>query len=224
MPLEPSKTNLLYTRLIHLHESSYLTLLSIVQGVATGFLATSIPKEIALNVECVLFLATFGFIILMWNEYIIGVASLNWIPTLSDAAIPFAFCLNEIILSRKLATPKHWFFGAAIFSFISFLAFKNMYTKAAQYCENDGVFKKIGSLKLISECFCLLATAIFLSFAFAERFLFDTFFPLLSIVVLILYTFRTYYYWRRVIEYAKSSLNKKKFPKFRRRWLHHITI
>jgi hypothetical protein len=85
---QPVTGRALYARLMGLHESSYLTLLSIVQGVATGFLATSIPSKLGLNAECVLFMATFGFIVLMWNEYVMGVAALKWIPTLADAIIP----------------------------------------------------------------------------------------------------------------------------------------
>src|SRR5437764_2893012 len=133
-----SSSSLLYARLMRLHESSYLTLLSVVQGVATGFLGASMPSHFVVS-EWLLFVATFAFLVLVWAEYNMGVAGLCWIPTFRDALIPFALCMTEILLSRLLAQPQYWFFSASVFCVIGFLAFLNMYSRARRYPENEEV-------------------------------------------------------------------------------------
>lgn len=71
--------------------SNYLTVLSIIQGVAladlsmvvaTGYLHFTVMHRL-------LVLLTFGVIILVWNQYSMLSTLWLWIPDFRDAAIPF---------------------------------------------------------------------------------------------------------------------------------------
>src|SRR5690349_17919714 len=76
---------------------SYVTLISIIQGGALGYLVTVLDRVTAqganlthLDLESWL-LAFLAFILIatVWNEYMMGATIFNWIPTLMDALIPF---------------------------------------------------------------------------------------------------------------------------------------
>jgi uncharacterized membrane protein YwaF len=198
-------TSTLYARLMRLHESSYLTLLSIVQGVATAFLGASIPSHFVVG-EWLLFVATFAFLVLVWAEYNMGVASLCWIPTFRDALIPFALCMTEILLSKSLAQPRRWFLGASMFCVIGFFAFLNMYTRARRYPENEEVLQALGWWKAAGEYFCLLAAVIFLGVAFRESK--GTSGPVIAVAVVALFAIRTQCAWRRIVRYAKIGVTR----------------
>jgi len=206
-----TKTNLrkqLYRRLMQLHESSYLTLLSIVQGVALGFLALNCPSNPALNVECILFSATFLVIVLTWNEYLMGVASLVWIPTFFDALIPFSLSMSEIFLAKNIAGDlEKWFLSMSVLLYIACIAFGNMYVQAERYRINKNMLVKLGKLKLISMSFCLFFGVTFFTVWLIKQLWFKTFIPLfslLSILVAIAFVFRTWFYWKRVVMYSKG--------------------
>lgn len=210
----PTNKRVLYKRLISLHESSYLSLLSIVQGVATAFLASQIPPDLCLNIKnimqnidrIILFSTTFCLIIFVWNEYVMGVATLKWIPTLQDAAIPFGLCIAEIILAKTLKEPVYWFFGASLFNFIGFLAFWNMYKRAKQYPKNNVMLNKLGRWKATSQYFCLVSAVIFFSRFFVLKYYprLEMVFFVIAMLYIVLFVYRTHVYWNIVMAYANS--------------------
>lgn len=195
----------LHTRLTRLHETYYLTLISMVQGVVTGFLGANLPSRVGFNVESILFITTFLMIVLMWNEYVMGVATLRWIPNLLDALIPFAFCISEIFLCNGIKTPVLWFLGAAIFGFVLFLAFLNMYGAARRYEINQGMMKRLGSLRFISLALCVLYSIISFMFFLIEQLWSNVLLPCLALFLIIAFCLRTWIYWNRVMAFAKSS-------------------
>ena len=188
---------------MQLHESSYLTLLSIVQGVAMGFLGANMPVQ-RIASEWLLFLVTFMFVVLVWAEYNMGVASLSWIPTFRDALIPFALCMAEIAMSKLLARPRDWFLAAAFFCVIGFFAFVNMYTRARRFPQNAEMLRVLGWWKPAGEIFCILAAAIFLLLAISNCHAAAC--AATALAVGALFAIRTQMAWRRIVRYAKSSM------------------
>ena len=193
-------SQVLYARLMRSHETSYLTLLSIVQGVAIGFLGASMPSRHA-TVEWLLFLATFAFLILVWAEYNMGVACLSWIPTFRDVLIPFALGVTEIFMSRLLGQPRYWFFWAAVFCLIGYLAFLNMHTRAKRYPENSEVLSMLGWWKAAGEYFCIASAAIFFALALLNRR--ELLSAAVPVVIAALFAVRTQCSWRRIVRYAQ---------------------
>lgn len=80
--------------------SSYLTLLSIIQGTALAVLFGKIDHLIQGPLgfgasQALMALALFLLIVLIWNQYQMGVMLYNWTPKLLDSFIPFTFGLCE---------------------------------------------------------------------------------------------------------------------------------
>lgn len=90
--------------LIHRLESSfrdiYLQLLSVIQGVAFGFLAaTSLSNRERLGIaQWLALLVCFFGILVIWQEYMIGATAFAWIPTVLDTIIPFSLGLGEFFV------------------------------------------------------------------------------------------------------------------------------
>jgi hypothetical protein len=81
---------------------AYLTLTSIIQGVALSALVVRVeshyPQFTATN--WLLAIATFLAILAVWNEYVMLVLAFVWVPTLLDSAIPFAFLAGELFATQ----------------------------------------------------------------------------------------------------------------------------
>jgi len=79
--------------------SSYLTLLSIIQGTALAVLFGKIDHLIQGPgfgaSQALMALGLFLLIVLIWNQYQMGVMLYNWTPKLLDSFIPFTFGLCE---------------------------------------------------------------------------------------------------------------------------------
>jgi len=118
----------LYKKMLRSHGPSYLSLMSIVQGVAFGFLAYQVHEHSGNYgpVAWILTINTFLLIIFTWNEYIIGITIFKWIPNLIDASIPFLLSASEIGLVATIKEKyQYWYFAFAIFCLVAFFAFYN---------------------------------------------------------------------------------------------------
>lgn len=85
--------------------------------------------DVELNVVFRL-LASFLFIVMMWNEYRIGSTLYRWIPTVYDALIPFGFAIFQAILIKfsvyERAFEVLWFAAMGILWLIGGLSYTNM--------------------------------------------------------------------------------------------------
>src|SRR6185503_358914 len=115
------------------HVTVYLTLTSIVQGAVLAYLLSFVSlhsSQIALT-GWILSSVTFLLVIITWNEYVMGVIAFRWIPDLLDSCIPFMFGASQYFLVNAISDdPTKWIFRFIAFSTVSFLAFRNMYSKA----------------------------------------------------------------------------------------------
>jgi hypothetical protein len=83
---------------------AYLTLASIIQGVA---LATLVMRVEATYggfdaAAWVLTVATFFTCLIVWHEYVLQVLAFVWIPTVLDTVVPFAFLAAELLLAHAV--------------------------------------------------------------------------------------------------------------------------
>jgi hypothetical protein len=79
---------------------AYLTLASIIQGVALSTLVVRVEASYAGfdAVSWLLTAATFLVIVDIWHEYLMMVLAYVWLPTLLDSLTPFAFVVAELFL------------------------------------------------------------------------------------------------------------------------------
>lgn len=102
------RTDAAATRLLARVEESfhgaYLTLLSIVQGVAFAYLIQQWPDrgDPFLPHQWVLFLVAASFITLAWQEYLIGATMFAWVPTIIDSAVPFGLGALEAVVAASI--------------------------------------------------------------------------------------------------------------------------
>jgi hypothetical protein len=98
--LEDTEANKVTQRLKSQFAPAYLTLASIIQGVA---LSTLVARVEATNagfnaVAWLLTITTFLVILDIWNEYLMMVQAYVWLPSLLDSIVPFAFVAAELFL------------------------------------------------------------------------------------------------------------------------------
>jgi len=81
---------------------AYLTLTSIIQGVALSVLAARVEATYAQfdATDWLLTIATFLVFLEVWNEYLMQVLAFVWVPTLLDSLVPFAFLACELFMAH----------------------------------------------------------------------------------------------------------------------------
>jgi hypothetical protein len=81
---------------------AYLTLTSIIQGVALAFLAARVEATYTQfdAMDWLLTAATFVGFLVVWNEYLMQVLAFVWVPTLLDSLVPFAFLACELFMAH----------------------------------------------------------------------------------------------------------------------------
>jgi hypothetical protein len=93
-----------YQRLKASYGPTYLTILSVIQAVATGDLAQVIAAGYHdfTIVQWVLTLNTFGVLIIIWNVFSVQSALWGWIPDVRDSAVPFVVGALELFLNHTI--------------------------------------------------------------------------------------------------------------------------
>ena len=187
------------------HASTYLTLISIVQGVAFSYLVLYVITyhNCFKDISWILLASTFLIIVLTWNEYIMGIVSFVWIPGILDALIPFTLGSTEIYIIYSISElPTYWFKAMAIFAMVSLVGFFNMYCKAREEDLNKEAIFAYGNMICISiayTAFIALTSVILwqvcINYQLSHRV--HLCFSLLSLIILIGFGVRTWFYWER---------------------------
>jgi hypothetical protein len=96
---------------------SYLTLTSIIQGVALSALVIRVESvgELLDLSGWLLVAATVLSLLLIWHEYLMQALAYVWMPTLLDSAIPFAFLVVELFLTNFVyGNQRAWLLACAV--------------------------------------------------------------------------------------------------------------
>gem|GEM_PF-5942731 len=128
------------------HSGFYLTLVSIMQGLALGFLLQTMATELATTgglsiLSLVQFVACLAVLIIVWHEYAIGVVLFRWRLDMADSTIPFLFGISEYAMIEAIAIPASghdlssfrfsiFLWSFPVFCAISCLAYWNQSSKA----------------------------------------------------------------------------------------------
>ena len=128
------------------HSGFYLTLVSIMQGLALGYLLQVVAAELTTSgtisvLTAVQFIACLTLLIIVWHEYAMGTVFFRWRLDMADSAIPFMFGICEYIMIAALSIPTSghilsasrfalWLWSLPAFCVVSCLAYWNQYSKA----------------------------------------------------------------------------------------------
>ena len=99
---------------------AYLTLTSIIQGVALTALVVRVealyPQFGA--VDWVLAVTTFLVLVDIWHEYLMTVLAYVWTPTLLDTLIPFGFLAAELFLAHFVNDLRPWLLSCGLVALV----------------------------------------------------------------------------------------------------------
>lgn len=200
----------------------YLTMLSVIQGVALADLALVVGTNYQqfTFTQWLLVLVAFGAVITTWNQYMMYIISLAWIPDLRDAIIPFVLGALEILLNHLIPLSfGGWLFAAALLSSWGALATWHTQRRAGQEAENLPLLNRVGRrlwlLRLylfgISPFTLLLAVASTLGHVQARQEL-NTTTGVLALAMALLVVAITsglflvsVWYWQAVVTYARTG-------------------
>jgi hypothetical protein len=101
MDLKPAP-DIVSQRLKSQFAPAYLTLTSIIQGVALSVLAARVEATYTQfdATDWLVTSATFLAFVTLWHEYLMQSLAFVWIPTLLDALVPFAFLAGELFMAH----------------------------------------------------------------------------------------------------------------------------
>ncbi len=131
----------------------YLTIISVIQGVALGLLVQSLFKGGIIVISRIPYaLISFGTIIAVFWEYIWFVGIYRWSPRISDIITPLFLGVSEIIPLFFFDNPRYWWFFNFVLCFVGSIAFLNtlIHCRNDKFCDKDvfdltrrGIYRQI---------------------------------------------------------------------------------
>lgn len=133
--IEPLDKVVLRRRTVEVFPAGYLTVLSIIQGVALGITVTqavsvqSLPGPVAEDVTVIMRATmTLLAIIIVSYEYVWFTVMMRWRQTFADSLIPFVLGTAEIVVALHIGRASAWWLSSAVLVGVGILAFS--YTKS----------------------------------------------------------------------------------------------
>ncbi len=201
----------LQSRLNESFTSIYLTLISILQSILLGLLATLVMNQINSEGNSIANLTLEGWlkiissvlvIIITWNEYRMAVQQFHWYPRIADTLIPFSISISEFLLINSIfGSSNLWFYSFAVLCITTTFGYLNMYYRARQFKSNIKIIKAIGKGKYIDIVFPIILSAIAISFASLNQ---DYEASMISILLclLLLFIIHSEIQWLKIIKFA----------------------
>jgi hypothetical protein len=150
----------------------YLTLLSVIQGVALADLALVVAanyQQFTL-MRWLLVLFNFGVLIGIWNHYMMNNKLWDWIPDLRDACIPFVVGTLELVLNHTISLSlSAWLFTFALLYIMGALAMWHARWRAGKESENARLLSLLRRQHRLFILSALAASALFLMLAIVSR-------------------------------------------------------
>lgn len=150
---------------------SYLTLISIIEGVLLGLMFELVAEgHVRIRLEdpsILLVLNNLIMIMLVWNEYRMGSSMFRWVPSLLDAVIPFMVGGFQAALILTLSHPGAWLGSLATFYLAGIIAYQNMYRRSAEEERNAFVLERNRGFQRLNLAGCIvIAGVLWILFAY----------------------------------------------------------
>src|SRR5579859_6784738 len=162
-------------RLRQSFSSTYLTLLSIIQGTALVILFDTIERIIETKgfhtwtsfgiPQLILSLGLFLVITLLWHQYQMGVMLYNWTPQLLDTFIPFTFGVCEFIaiLGLEYGATLTLITTRTMFA-LAIGAFRNQYLQVQATTNRNAIIHRIhAGFQVRDEWSCIISSFVLLT-------------------------------------------------------------
>jgi hypothetical protein len=195
---------------------AYLTLTSIIQGVAFSFLAVRVEATYAQfnATDWLLTIATFVGFLTLWNEYLMQVLVFVWVPTLVDSLVPFAFLASELFTAHFVYNDlRNWLLALGLTFVVGTVAqiVTSMQARTLPE-ENRDVARALTPLGRVRAVlgtvilvFCLAAWALYDVLRLGQV---QIVVALAALVAIIVFLGSSVPYWNRVLAYAQGRYRK----------------
>lgn len=202
-------------RLLDLFPALYLTLASIIQGVAFSYLLGVIHDHLD-HLTLVFVLQSVTALLLIsavWNLYAFSAFALVWYPSVFDGLIPFALGASEIL--QVLSTGENmarWLGFAAVSALLAFATLSYAFRRAPLHPRNAGLLsivmqsKKANLLPLFSSSIALGLWAL------TEAGILSGSSPLAPTVALLMVTgflINTALHWHRFVKHVRGDAKNR---------------
>jgi hypothetical protein len=150
----------------------YLTLLSVIQGVALAYLALVVGagyQQFAL-VRWLLVLVNFAVVITIWYTFTMHITLWCWIPDLRDTVIPFMIGAVELVFNHTISLSlSAWLFIMAIIASMALLAIWYVGQRAKEEDENTMMLSLLRKHLRLYALYNLGAGSLYLLLAVVSR-------------------------------------------------------
>ena len=192
---------------------AYLTLTSIIQGVALSTLAVRVEGNYPQFdvTDWLLTVATFIGFLAVWNEYLMQALAYVWMPTLLDSLVPFAFLASELFASHFVYHGlRGWLLSVSLIFIVGIVAQFLTFTQARNLVEeNRDVARALtpygrirAALSVVIIVFCLCAWAFYDPLHLAQV---QIFVALLALFGIIVFVGSSVPYWNQLLAYARGE-------------------
>jgi hypothetical protein len=193
---------------------AYLTLTSIIQGVALAFLATRVEDTYVRfdATNWLLTIATFVVFLVVWQEYLMQALAFAWVPTLLDALVPFSFLACELFLAHFVYQDlRNWLLTLGLTCVVGAAAYMVTTMQArtlaeenrdvARVLEPHRRYRAVFVAVIVVLCLCLWALYDILHLG-QVRFVI----ALVALIVVGGFVGSTVPHWNRVLAYTQGAL------------------
>ena len=192
---------------------AYLTLTSIIQGVALSTLVIRIEatSERFAAADWLLAAATLVAFLVVWHEYLMQALAFVWMPTLLDSVVPFGFLVAELFMAHFVyGNQRAWLLATGAGFGVGIVAWGTTRMQTRSYVQdNRGVLGAVAGLSRARIALTLAPIVLYLG-AWA---LYDalhlgqarTLVAAAALVAMGVVISGTVPYWNRVLAYARGA-------------------
>lgn len=220
-------------RLIHASSSNYLTLLSVIQGVALAYLATVVAtSNIAghgfSTAQWLMAVLTLFLFIIIWDSILIDTVVLTLIPDLTDAILPFVAGAVELLACQAVAlASRHgirlWLGAIAITACFGAYGFHHVPKQARREPENEPFLHEIapdrdqlnqGQIGAAAVCSFIALSSLVAPFGTAKGGATLMAFVAVALVgaIMIISFLAFLCYWSKVVAFAQPTQTNRTSP------------
>jgi hypothetical protein len=188
---------------------AYLTLTSIIQGVALSSLVIRVEglSEQFMLANWLLATATLLAFLLVWHEYLMQALAYVWMPTLVDSAVPFGLLVAELFLAHFIyGNERVWFLVGGLAFGLGIVAWGTTHAHAQ---ENADVLKAVAGVSPLRILPSVISIVVFLGIWALYDVLglgrVSGLVAAVAVLVLGCVIATTVPYWNRVLAYARRE-------------------
>ncbi len=191
---------------------AYLTLTSIIQGVALSALVVRVEDNYAqFNTSAwLLAVATFVAFLIVWQEYLMQALAFVWVPTLLDSVVPFTFLASELFMAHFVYNGlRGWLLSFSVTFLLGITAqvvtIIQARTQTEENFEVAQATSRLGKIRGAISIFYVFAGMV--SWAFYYRWnlsQFQTLIALLALTAILIFLAGMVPYWNRVLRFAQE--------------------